>query len=323
MPKIHIHLMKKSSTKLRSAFSLLEISIIFVIVGIVLATIIRSSSIYTDYKINTARSLTASSDIPSIQGLILWLDATTEKSFDSAEREDNTAISTWYDISPTISPNNATQSTAASQPLYVMDAINNLPALKFDGTDDSLRLSSYGTGLNGTPETANNFTIFVVAKPNASDSLPTESTSGVDGTANKKYLLFPEHGAITYSAISAAGAGIAMGTNGISVYEHSSSYMPGVLVYATTANKPTIVEVDYTDKVPSLYVNGSLVRTTASSPTSYVFPTFNIGGSSDFTSYGYYSGYIAEIIIYNRVLLNDERESVTRYLSKKWGIKLG
>ncbi|MES2960951.1 MAG: hypothetical protein V4694_01040 [Pseudomonadota bacterium] len=314
--------MKKSLNKSRSAFSLLEISIIFVIVGIVLAAIIRSSSIYTDYKLNTARSLTASSDVSSIQGLILWLDATAEKSFDSAEREDNTAISTWYDINPTINPNNATQSTGASKPLYVMDAINNLPALKFDGSDDSLRLSNYGTSLTGVPETANNFTIFVVAKPNATDSLETESTTGTVGTANKKYLLFPEQGAVTYPATSAAGAGIAMGTNGITVYEHTASYVPPVLVYATTATNPTIVEVDYTDKVPSLYINGSVVRTTAQSPTSYVFPTFNIGGSSSYSSYGFYSGYIAEIIIYNRVLLNDERESVAKYLSKKWGIKL-
>jgi hypothetical protein len=117
---------------------------------------------------------------------------------------------------------------------------------------------------------------------------------------------------------SAAGAGIAMGTNGISVYEHSSSYLPAVLVYATTATKPTIVEVDYTEKTPSLYVNGSLVRTTTKGPISYIFPSFSIGGGT----YGYYSGYIAEIIIYNRVLLNDERESVSKYLSKKWGIRL-
>ena len=308
---------------MRSAFSLLETSIILVIIGIFLAAIVRSSLIYTYYKLNAARSLTASSDISSIQGLILWLDATAEKSFDSAEIEDKTAIGTWYDINPTTNQNNATQSTTASQPLYATDAINNLPALKFDGVDDSLRLSNYGINLSGVPETANNFTIFVVAKPNASDSLPTESTSGTAGATNKKYLLFPENGANIYSTTSAAGAGIAIGTNGISVYEHSSSYVPPVLVYATTTTtKPTIVEVDYADKIPSLYVNGNLVRTTAQSPTSYVFPSFNIGGSNSFVSYGYYSGYIAEIIIYNRVLLNDERESVAKYLSKKWGIKL-
>jgi len=313
--------MKKSSIKLRSAFSLIEISIIFVIVSIILATIIRSSSIYTDYKLNTSRSFTASSDVLSIEGLTLWLDATAEKSFDSAEREDNTAISTWYDVNQTINPNNATQSTEGSKPLYVMDAINNLPALKFDGTNDSLRLSSYGMAGSGTPETTNNFTIFVVAKPDSVDVLATESTSGTIGTDNKKYLLFPEHGAI-YPSVSAAGTGIAMGTNGISVYEHSSNYFPAVLVYATTVNKPIIVEVDYTDKVPSLYVDGSLVRKTVQGPASYVFPSFNIGGSSNYPSYGYYSGYIAEIIIYNRVLLDDERESVSKYLSKKWGIRL-
>jgi hypothetical protein len=313
--------MKKSSTKLRSAFSLLEISIIFVIIGVILAIIIGSFSIYADYKLNTVRNLTASSDVSSIQGLILWLDATAEKSFDSAERENNAAISTWYDINPTMNPNNATQSNATSKPLYVMDAINNLPALKFDGADDSLRLSSYGTGFSGAPETANNFTIFVVAKPISVDALSTESISGTSGSNNKKYLLFPENGAI-YSTTSAAGSGIAMGTNGISVYEHSSNYLPAVLVYPTTATKPTIVQVDYTDKVPSLYINGSLMSKTTQGPASYVFPSFNIGGNSNFATYGYYSGYIAEIIVYNRVLLNDERESVFKYLSKKWGIKL-
>lgn len=311
--------MKKSPNKLRSAFSLMEISITLIIVGVIITVILSSSSIYSNYKLETARNFTASSDVSSIQGLILWLDATAEKSFNYTEREDNGAIGTWYDINPTANADNATQSSAASKPLYITDAINNLPALKFDGIDDFLRLSSSSV-FNGAPETANNFTIFVVAKPNSADVLSTERTSGTAGTTTpgKKYLLFPENGGTIYPKVSAAGSGIAMGTNGISVYEHSSFYLPPVLVYATSATSPTIIEVDYTNKVPSLYINGALVRKTAQGPTNYVFPTFSIGGGQ----YGYYSGYIAEIIIYNRVLLDDERESVAKYLSKKWGIRL-
>ncbi len=312
--------MKKSPNKFRSAFSLLEISITLIIVGVILVVILSSSSIYSNYKLETARNFTASSDVSSIQGLILWLDATAEKSFNYNEREDNGAISAWFDTNPTANANNAAQSSAAARPLYITDAINNLPALKFDGINDFLRLSSYKASFNDAPETANNFTIFVVAKPNATDSLSIESTSGTAGTTTpgKKYLLYPENGGTIYSKVYAAGSGIAMGTNGISVYEHFAYNLPPVLVYATSATSPTIIEVDYTNKVPSLYINGALVRKTAQGPTNYVFPTFRIGGGQ----YGYYSGYIAEIIIYNRVLLDDERESVAKYLSKKWGIRL-
>ena len=312
--------MKKSPNKFRSAFSLLEISITLIIVGVILVVILSSSSIYSNYKLETARNFTASSDVSSIQGLILWLDATAEKSFNYNEREDNGAISAWYDTNPTANADKATQSIAASKPLYVIDAINNLPALKFDGINDFLRLSSAGSGFNGAPEIANNFTIFVVAKPNSADALSTEGTSGTAGIGDKKYLLFPGNGGNIYPKVSAAGSGIAMGTNGISVYEHSASYMPPVLVYPTSATSPTIIEVDYTDKVPSLYINGALVRKTAQGPKNYVFPASSIGGGG--VVYGYYSGHIAEIIIYNRVLLDDERESVAKYLSKKWGIRL-
>jgi hypothetical protein len=301
------------------AFSLLEISIVVIIIGIVIALVVQSSRLFASYKINIARNITQGSDAASLSGMVLWLETTMEKSFDSSVKNDGTAISSWYDINAAMIPSNATQSTSAYQPSYINNAINNLPALSFDGSADYMTVSNpYGYPAGAFPDTYNNFSVFIVAKATATTLINTESTSGTAGASGEKYLTFPPHGDNTYSGINSAGSGIAMGTNGIGFYEQSSSYMPPILSYSATLTLPTILLMQYNNLVPTLYVNGTSVRTSSQGSKTYVFPSFYIGGGT----YGYFSGYIAEIIVYNRVLHDDERILVTKYLGKKWGIKL-
>ncbi|MBM5781912.1 MAG: LamG domain-containing protein [Pelagibacterales bacterium] len=50
----------------------------------------------------------------------------------------------------------------------------------------------------------------------------------------------------------------------------------------------------------------------------------NIGlavGAS-FSNWEYYQGYIGELIVFSRALNDEERKSVEKYLSQKWGIPL-
>ena len=58
-----------------------------------------------------------------------------------------------------------------------------------------------------------------------------------------------------------AGAGLAVGRNGICVHEHGADHFPAVLVYSTSISDWTHVAVVYRDGTPSLFVNGKLVRT--------------------------------------------------------------
>src|SRR6185503_12611781 len=92
-------------------------------------------------------------------------------------------------------------------------------------------------------------------------------------------------------------------TNGVSVYEHASNYMPGTLVYETAITNWTHVTVVYENKQPKLYLNGVLVRTGLTSPMNYVHAIPNdIGGMY----YGSYAGLLDEVRVYNRSLSASE-----------------
>jgi hypothetical protein len=119
-----------------------------------------------------------------------------------------------------------------------------------------------------------------------------------DGTSGQRYVFWPEHGV----GGGDCGAGVSVGTNGISVYEHSSNYMPAVLVYNHTIGSGwNHIAVVYRDRVPSLYVNGVLVRTTSASARQVYAP-----GMIGSTTYGVHQGYIDEAAVYSRALDADE-----------------
>jgi len=184
----------------------------------------------------------------------------------------------------------AEKSTIPSQGQYsnVISVFNSMTApgngLHFDGTDD------YVTLKNNFPDITNNFTIEMWVKPSATLTLAAEGTSGAIGTSGQRYVVFPTYGATSFGA-GHVGAGVSVGTNGIQVFEHSSAYMPCLLSYATTINKWTHVAIVYTNKTPSLYINGILVRTGLQSSQNYIHPSNVLGG----TSYGWYGGSVDEL----------------------------
>jgi hypothetical protein len=128
--------------------------------------------------------------------------------------------------------------------------------------------------------------------PTTTHGIDQQRTDGVDGAYNQRFLIFPMHG--DYWGNGHAGAGISVGTNGVSVYEHSAYYLPPLLVWQGTISGWTHVAVVYQDRRPSLYINGKLVAQGEQSTKSYVHPSFNIGGDV----YGYFQGQIDEVRIW-------------------------
>jgi hypothetical protein len=167
-------------------------------------------------------------------------------------------------------------------------------ALQFDGVDDVVKLdgASYGNALN-------NFTVTFWTNPQAAHEIDVQSTSGTSGTSGQKYTFDPQHGSILYGSLEHACAGVSVGTNGISVYEHSDSYMPALLVHQAPISGWTHVAVVYENKQPRLYVNGTLVKTGLTSPKRFVhLNPLKLGGMS----YGYFSGQLDDVRIYDRTL---------------------
>ena len=299
----------------------MELSIVILIIAVIAGGIYQGTALYRKMKLEAARSITKGSPVPSVYGLALWLDATADEAFDSIPNN-NDPIAKWKDSNPQKSGKNiATQSNNTLKPTYINSEINGLPAIKCDGTDDLL-LVTFGSEYFPTsaPSISNNFTIFVVAKPTATHQVDTQSNTSTDGTSGQKYLLGAMHGSSQYGSTAIAGLGISLGTNGVSVYEHSGGYMPPLAVYngSSGLSKAAIVTIDYNNKTPTIFVNGANVQAGLTSVRDTIFPSPQICSGM----YGAFSGSIGEIIVYDNRIAPNKRQQIEKYLGKKWDIKV-
>jgi hypothetical protein len=179
-------------------------------------------------------------------------------------------------------------------------------ALSFDGVDDYVEVAWDESLAN----VADNFTILLWAQPLSTHQIDTESSSGTGGTSGQKYAIGPYQGD-NYWGSGHAGAGISIGTNGISVYEHAANYMPAVLVWSGSVSGITHVAVVYSDNRARLYINGESKKTgQQSSKTVHIWPQ-RIGGYP----YGYLNGLIDDVRMYDRSLSAEEIRQLYRYQS--------
>src|SRR5882672_2319273 len=241
----------------------------------------------------------------AVDGLKLWLAADLSFGTDVVS-----SVGTWTDLSG--NSNDAVQLfDGTAQPAYVTNSLNGLPVVHFDGTNDQLTVPN----IAGT----NDFSIFVVARTSLGIKIDPESDTGVAGGVGEQYLLFDNR---TDASIARSGAGVSLGINGISVYEYQKvnsgpDQVPPQAVFAgTVGNGPEILSVTYTARQPKIYLNGNLVRVGLTSLRTNVYAPREIGGDA----YGYFSGDIAELLMFNRSLSDSERSVVETYLNNKYQI---
>lgn len=293
------------------AFSLIEISIIVLIISLLISGILRSNTLLTSMKLNSAANLTKSSPVGSINGLVLWLESTTIDSFKESEIfdiEDSTQITTWRDINPQSSKKYYALTAATSAITYQeISEINDLPSIYFDGSvsTDRLTLSKSSSISEAIPIITpdNDFTFFVVSK------LDSDADSSVTAFSNG----------------NTAGWGYEM--NGASPSRYRRVAYPGVGDIDTSAangsNNPEIVTVTYsgnTGQATTMRVNGESIGISSTAIDSDIPNTaLYIGNASSGSPW---KGYISEIIIYKKVLNAERISKVEKYLSQKYKIYL-
>jgi hypothetical protein len=209
-------------------------------------------------------------------GLVLNLDAGVSSSYSGSG-------TTWFDLSTT--------SRNASLVNGVGYNSGNGGSLVFDGVDDNVNLSS---GFSIT----NNFSVELWCLPEVTHQIDSQATSGTTGTSGKKYII-----GATFVGSPDAGFGISIGTNGVSTYEHSSSYMPCLLSHEETITSFTQVTVVYTNKQPSLYLNGNFIKNGLTSPRTNVRL---VGNTIGYGTYGRHQGNLSSVRYYDRILTPQE-----------------
>ena len=301
--------------KNHKAFSLVEISMVILVIGILIAGVSQGIDLYDDYRLTSARNLTKNSQVNRIPDLEMWLETTSENSLatgtssftDKPNPIDQDSIGRWNNINPNILPtarNHATQNNPTAlvdnQPKYIRKGMNGLPALLFDGTNDFFSFD--GNFLVGA-----DYTIFVVEARNSNIANNYFlSSSGIQAGAaaiNTK----PHYGYRSNTQITQAHYNNDTNKN-VSSFKSIISRM-----HTFVFNKVNGKEI-YTNGGTGTFNNPIQNSPLISYPQASIA---NYGGVY------FYQGSIAEIIFYTRALTEKERQGVETYLSKKWGIKLG
>jgi RHS repeat-associated protein len=149
-----------------------------------------------------------------------------------------------------------------------------------------------GSQTNSFTSIANTFTVEMWVNPQGTHEIDAESQTGTAGTSGQKYAIYPTQAT---AASGAAGMGISVGTNGVSVYENADSYMPPLLVWPGSVTGWHHIAVVYNNKVPSLYIDGQFVRAGQASTKATVYPSYNFCSGP----YGTMTGGLDEVRIWN------------------------
>lgn len=281
--------MNKKNLKNKKAFSLIELSIVILIVGIIVAGITQSSRMIGAFKLSAARNITQSSPIYSIRDTVAWYETSMDGSIVDSEADDGLEVGTWNDINPFTT--NGTRynlaQTLTKRPLYKTNIMNGAPALLFDGSNDCLTL---------TPELTleRTQTIFVVFKPRvaADDGMILSTTSNNGGR---------------YQVIRYIGSSNTLSTWNGAVHSAAITASTNARVVTFTQNNAAV----------QFYENGTAI--TGGNVNNEAYKFSQVGGL-DVAPQTPFDGYIAEIILYSRVLKTEERQAIERYLGKKYNI---
>lgn len=169
-------------------------------------------------------------------------------------------------------------------------------ALVLDGVDDRLQAPTDAFG-----GVSNYFTIELWANPTATRAETAEANTGLSGFGLQRFAVFPDQGFTAYGA-NHAGAGLSIGSNGISVFEHADNHLPALLVHSNAVSGWTHVALVYDNRIPRLYVDGVLVRSGLPSIKAWIHPSASLGGSAQGVGFGNFQGALDELRVWNTAL---------------------
>jgi prepilin-type N-terminal cleavage/methylation domain-containing protein len=297
----------------KQAFTLIELSIVLLIVGILITGVVTYSRLVKQMKLTTIKQITYSSPVTGIKGLSLWLETTLDNSVTGATNpinpDENEKITSWNDINPQTSTRViVSQTTDSLRPTFITTGtLNELPGIKFDGTQ---YLSSIKANGGNIPLIAgdDSFTLIAVFQTNVNSGvnqaiIDQNSTNSSEPAGARASILLTLFG--TYGFCGQA----------VDYWNCQAYYTKTPYISAVTVNDNGLTKV---------YTNST--STTCSSTINST--SLNISDAGFFVGVKGTSltermnGIIHEIIIYDRVLNTEELNDVMRYLSKKFAVKL-
>lgn len=290
--------------KNKKAFSLLEVSIVLLVIAVAVAGFLQSTVVIKKVKRSAADAATDSfrAYVTSMDGLLMWLDASAPNSFNGSvdAPADGTTLTQWQDVVADINPlaGRIVFNDVLGDPTYKSDGINGLPAVEFDG-NDGLR---YYPGIIEAGD--DDYTVVAVYKPGA-------ATFGcIFNQGKNSGYNYPAETGSRFCLRSGFANEVDINAYAIDVrYLGNFNIGSNESIIVMRQNERDIIAYDGLTK-SSVQSNGDLNLTQG---------IVEIG--SDTYAYEEYQGLISEILVFDRVLLDDEIQTIQDYINGKYGIK--
>jgi prepilin-type N-terminal cleavage/methylation domain-containing protein len=277
---------------MKKGFSLIELAVALVIISVLAAIILSGAGIKKTARVNGAKSLTSAANLGSLGDLIFWIETSDVSNLDI---ETDGTISGWKDISSLTSGVSVEQSTVSARPTYVEEAINGLPVVRFDGTNDVL------TANNSKLTIDDEVTVFAVYS--------SDVGTGEDGFITQVSCSAGRDG-YTLARLTSSGV--------FRAYHYTNSTISTPQTISAAAD--SYIAIYKYDQGSVTMQQNEAISTASSSFAAPAQPLLYIGSGSN-CSTGFYANIdFGEVIIFNRALEAAEISEIVRYLSQKWKI---
>lgn len=223
-------------------------------------------------------------------GVALWLVA-SDAAGDAVEGK----VDSWTNA--LVSGVSAKAMSPQARPAVVADGINSRTAVRFDGQDDML-VTSIDMGTQLMPEA----TVVAVFTSATEASSPLRKLYGNDNGSYDRAVGLDDRAGEEKNYALFTGSGV-------------TGY------FALQADKPYVTIDQYSPKEFSGWVNGAVTLSKVPAFWGDALPNLYLGGTGTIFS-EFWKGDLAEIIIYARILSEEERKRVEDYMSTKYGLTL-
>lgn len=236
-----------------------------------------------------------------IQGMTAWWSANDLLVQGTATPTNGSLVTTWRSKKGDLT---VTQANSAYKPVFKTNIQNGLPGVLFDGVDDYLQTPT--TPIFPNLASPNQRTIFIVCRPNA-----LVSTGG--GITYQRPQIFGNNASSNGVSVSPSAS-----NNIFTVWDYDSissvnasttSIAPSATVLITTRHLDGVTSVSLNQATP---VTKSVLRECLSNTQLQ----FGWGGSYA----AFFTGYLFDILFYNRGLTNDEILVVETALKLRYNI---
>ena len=294
---------RKFNFKTSSAFTLVEISVVIIIIGILLAGISQVFEMISEASLKSARTLSKASRITRTDDLSLWLDATSEKAFDK-EKDDNTTVSIWKDTNPkSTSPASSSSTLSSLYPSYILSGISSLPAVRFKKTSATVG-NCVTIPSQSFVNNSEDFTLYLTYSPiTLDDGIIIEKNNAT--ATSFPFSLELNSGFYKFSV------------------KDSSNTISVTGARQAKINTPNLIRLSRTK---GSQIEISINGISSSQSDTLTSSTFNnaelsIGCRNGATPANFINGDIGETSFFNRNLSVKEKTDIEEYLYKKWKMK--